>query len=520
MKNEWLAKAVFYEVYPTSFYDSNGDGIGDIEGIIQKLDYIENLGANAIWLNPCFQSPFMDGGYDITDYKKVDSKFGTNDDLIRLFAEAKKRGIRILLDLVMGHTSIYHPWFRQSQKDEINEHTDTYIWQPGSDPLLFKDGKFLSGMSQRPAMFRINFYAVQPALNYGYYHKKAKWQTDYRSDIALKNRQKVVDVCKFWLSLGAEGFRVDMAGHMVKNDRFDMKGNRDFWNDVIGRVKSEYPDCAFVSEWFYPSQSVGGSAFDVDFHVGYGFYSLSYGDANEKMIKGNQNSFFGANSKKTSFFSGNSMYRLFQRNVKGKGYQAITMTNHDRIRFSFGRSEEAIKTAFAFHLTYPHVPFVYYGDETGMQYQVLQSKDGGYRRTGSRTPMQWDESENRGFSTAESDKLYLPVSVPDGHSVEAQKEEENSILQTVKKLIGLRNRADCLRADASLRFLKKGRYLLYRIRSKKDEVYVLLSPKAKAFSVKLNFLKGKSFETLTNARLKEGRIEGDGENFAVFYRKI
>lgn len=169
MKQKWLDSAVFYEVYPTSFYDSNGDGVGDIPGIIEKLDYIADLGCNAIWLNPCYCSPFEDGGYDITDYYRVDPRFGTNADIKRLFDTAREKGIRIMMDLVMGHTSHLHPWFQQSCKEERNEFTDAYIWSDNMDVEHCK-GRFMCGLSERPHMFKVNYYAMQPALNYGYYH--------------------------------------------------------------------------------------------------------------------------------------------------------------------------------------------------------------------------------------------------------------------------------------------------------------------------------------------------------------
>jgi glycosidase len=126
---DWLDNAVFYEIYPQSFFDSNGDGIGDIPGIINKLDYIADLGCNAIWMNPCFVSPFLDAGYDVADYYKVAPRYGTNDDLIRLFEEVHKRRMHIILDLVPGHTSWEHPWFKASMKAARNEYTDRYIWR-------------------------------------------------------------------------------------------------------------------------------------------------------------------------------------------------------------------------------------------------------------------------------------------------------------------------------------------------------------------------------------------------------
>lgn len=207
MSCDWLDSAVFYEVYPTSFYDSDADGIGDIPGIIEKLPYIAQLGCTAIWLNPCFCSPFRDGGYDITDYYRVDPRFGTNEDLKRLFDAARANGIRVLLDLVMGHTSDRHPWFLESCKDEQNEFTQAYIW---ADHLDAEHGapQFLGGLSERPHMYKVNYFASQPALNYGYYRPKAAWQSAMDSPAALQNRRRLIDVCCFWLEMGAAGFRL------------------------------------------------------------------------------------------------------------------------------------------------------------------------------------------------------------------------------------------------------------------------------------------------------------------------
>jgi maltose alpha-D-glucosyltransferase/alpha-amylase len=165
---KWLDDAVFYEIYPQSFYDANGDGIGDFEGIIQKLDYISDVGCNAIWLNPCFDSPFKDAGYDVRDYKKTAPRYGTNEDLRRLFSEAHKRNIHVLLDLVPGHTSEEHTWFLESRKDMPNEYWNRYIWTDnwftwGADGM-----RFIAGEAPRNASYIINFFKCQPALNYGF----------------------------------------------------------------------------------------------------------------------------------------------------------------------------------------------------------------------------------------------------------------------------------------------------------------------------------------------------------------
>ena len=153
----WLKDAIFYEIYPQSFYDTNGDGIGDFNGITAKLDYIKSLGCNAIWMNPCFDSPFSDAGYDVRDYKKVAERYGTMEDIENLFAEAHKRDMHILLDLVPGHTSEEHAWFTESKKAEQNEYSDRYMWTDGW--LCGGAGlNYIAGESPRNGTYIVNFF--------------------------------------------------------------------------------------------------------------------------------------------------------------------------------------------------------------------------------------------------------------------------------------------------------------------------------------------------------------------------
>ena len=205
----------FYEIYPQSFVDSNGDGIGDIPGITLKLDYIKDLGCNAIWLNPCFDSPFKDAGYDVRDYKKVASRYGTNDDLIALFDAAHRRDMHVILDLVPGHTSEEHEWFHRSCKVERNNYSDRYIWTDswisGGDGL-----PFIGGESPRNGTYILNFFKCQPALNYGFAHPERSWQKPALGPDAKATCDAMVDVMRFWLSRGADGFRVDMADSSSK----------------------------------------------------------------------------------------------------------------------------------------------------------------------------------------------------------------------------------------------------------------------------------------------------------------
>ena len=217
MAAKWLKDTVFYEIYPQSFYDTNGDGIGDINGITAKLDYIKSLGCNALWINPCFDSPFKDAGYDVRDYKKVAPRYGTNEDLYHLFEEAHKKGVRVLLDLVPGHTSEEHPWFRESQKTEKNEYSDRFIWTDfcfhGASGL-----PYVGGESERSGCYILNFFKCQPALNYGFLKVTEPWQKSFRDPAAIATREALKDIMRFWLSHGCDGFRVDMASSLVKND--------------------------------------------------------------------------------------------------------------------------------------------------------------------------------------------------------------------------------------------------------------------------------------------------------------
>lgn len=236
----WLKDAVFYEIYPQSFYDTNGDGIGDINGILKKLDYVKSLGCNAIWINPCFDSPFKDAGYDVRDYKKVAPRYGTNDDLIRLFQEAHARGMHILLDLVPGHTSEEHEWFRQSQKEGKNEYSNRFIWT--NNCFQRANGfPFIGGETERSGTYILNFFKCQPALNYGFYEVKENWQLPMSHPDCIATREALKDVMRFWLDKGCDGFRVDMASSLVKNDDEKKSGTCSLWQNVRKMLDREYP---------------------------------------------------------------------------------------------------------------------------------------------------------------------------------------------------------------------------------------------------------------------------------------
>ena len=262
----WLDTAVFYEIYPQSFRDSNADGMGDINGIIEKLDYVKDLGCDAIWLNPLFESPFGDAGYDVSDYYTVAPRYGTNEDLARLFREVHSRGMKILLDLVPGHTSVKHKWFMESMKAEKNEYTDRYVW---TGSIWEKpDMNCILGFSPRNGVCAVNFFSHQPALNYGFYKPERPWQQPMDAEGPRATLEAMKDIMRFWLGMGCDGFRVDMAGSLVKNDE-DGKGNISLWQNVRSFLDAEYPEAVLVSEWGEPDKSLLGG-FHMDFLLHFG----------------------------------------------------------------------------------------------------------------------------------------------------------------------------------------------------------------------------------------------------------
>lgn len=452
---KWLENAIFYEVYPQSFYDANGDGIGDLEGIIQKLDYIAGLGCNGLWLNPCFDSPFKDAGYDVRDYKKTAPRYGSNEDLFRLFDEAHKRGMKVLLDLVPGHTSEEHEWFLKSKQAAPGEFSNRYIWTESWNSWGLDGFRFIAGESERNGVYIINFFKCQPALNYGVLNPQQPWQLppDHRECIATREAMK--DIMRFWLKggrgRGCDGFRVDMADSLVKNDSPEKSATAAIWRNVREMLDAEFPEAALISEWSSPCLSLK-AGFHGDFlldHEGGGYKSLArdYRMDRENRPAGPNNSFFkkdGAGDI-TRFLS---QYLPWYEDTKHHGYISLITGNHDTPRISLGLDPRELALAYAVLFTLPGIPFLYYGDEIGMRYLNLPSKEGGYTRTGSRTPMQWSLGKNMGFSAADAERLYLPVDAgPGAPSVAAQEKDPESLLNTVKALFRLR------RAEADLQSL-------------------------------------------------------------------
>ncbi len=518
---DWLKDTVFYEIYPQSFCDSNGDGVGDINGIISKLDYVKGLGCNAIWINPCFDSPFKDAGYDVRDYKKVAPRYGSNEDLYQLFREAHKRGIHVLLDLVAGHTSEEHEWFLQSAKAEENEYSNRYVWTEFCFDRM-PGFPYIAGECERDGAYLLNFFKCQPALNYGFLNCEEDWQLPMDHPDCIATREALKDIMRFWLDHGCDGFRVDMAKSLVKNDDVDCTGVSTIWREIREMLDNEYPEAALVSEWCDPQRSLK-AGFHMDFflnEVGNGYNSLmrDYGRIDRQ-------------SEDHSYFKNDGdgdITRFLDEYVpayeasKDMGYFCLITGNHDTVRAKYNLDDQELKIAYAFILTMPGVPFIYYGDEIGMRYQNLPTREGGYFRTGSRTPMQWNDEKNAGFSSCDAAGLYLPVdSSADAPNVRSQEEDPDSLLNTVKELIALRHLEEDLQSDADFKVIfaeERKNPFIYR----RGNIVIGLNPSDKPACVSaavtdaLDLTNKKVIFSIGGAEICDSRLCFDEQSFVVF----
>ena len=539
----WLSDAVFYQIYPSSFQDTDGNGIGDIPGIISRLDYIQSIGVTAIWLNPVYVSGWTDGGYDIIDFYRVDPRFGTNSDLVELVEKAHARGIKIVMDLVAGHSSDQCEWFLQSKEAPNLRYSDYYIWptfkpedpsaRPGTggsldDAVRMSAGasflsKFVATDAPRGPYYIKNFFDTQPALNFGFANPNPAhpWEQAVDAPGPMAMRRELKNIMSFWMDKGVDGFRVDMAASLVKNDPDKSETIRLWKEDLMKWFGAEYPEGVLIAEWFNPAQSIE-AGFDLDFFCHDGRYNYS------SLFFFGQRGFGPNATKATPYFdvAGNGglkewydLYTYQYDAVKGKGYVCMPTGNHDFNRVcTEGRTKpEELKVAMTFFLTMPGVPFIYYGDEIGLkQNPAAPSTEGSGFRAGCRIPMLWDGSANAGFSTAPIDKIYIPQDPDPGRmTVEKAEIDPNSLLKYVRTLLRLRKTVPALGADASWRLvssLDQPYPMVYERKLGNERCYVVLNPSGKAVKVTLPAevskpeLIGGSYQKCTYKQTKKGDV--------------
>lgn len=467
MKRNWWKEAVAYQVYPRSFNDSNGDGIGDLPGLIEKLDYLENLGIDVIWLSPMYPSPNDDNGYDISDYKGIMSEFGTMNDFDQLLSSIHQRGMKLILDLVVNHTSDEHPWFIESKSSKTNAKRDWYIW---ADPK--PDG---SEPNNWESIFNGSTWEFDESTKQYYFHLFSKKQPDLNwenPDV----RQAVFEMMNWWFEKGIDGFRVDAITHIKKNfEAGDLPVPDGKKFAPAFDVDMNQPG---IQEWLQEMKDKSLSRYDI----------MTVGEANgvtpndaEEWV-GEENGKFNmifqfehlglwsTGDTKFDVKSYKQVLNRWQKQLENVGWNALFIENHDQPRrvSTWGDDknywyESATSHATAYFLQ-QGTPFIYQGQEIGMtnypfesiesfndvavktEYQIVK-KEGGdvnqlldkYKmenRDNARTPMQWNNSINAGFTT---DKPWFHVNPNYTEiNVKQQLNDKFSILSYYKALIQLK----------------------------------------------------------------------------------
>lgn len=453
----WWKHAVIYEIYPRSFQDSKGDGMGDLNGIIARLDYLRDLGINAIWLTPIYPSPQVDFGYDVSDYTAIDPAYGTMADFDRLVSEARKRGIRIIMDFVINHTSDQNPWFQASRSSRTNSKRDWYIWRDGKGP------------GQPPnnwiSWFGHSAWQFDPKTGQYYYH----YFYPQQPDLNWRNpevQQAMYGVVRFWLNRGVAGFRIDAVSRLFEdpnlhddpilpgknaygdpNIQHKYTDNLPEVHDVLRELRKivdSYPgDPVLISEADEPNiveltKMYGGRNDEVQLPMDFQIADVNRLSAPEfrKLLDEIENN--SAGGQPHYFFSNHDQPRQWDRYGDG-------VHNH-----------QIAKLMAALLLTPRATPQMYYGEEIGMRTTEPVRKEDvrdpigklGWPkekgRDGERTPMQWDSSKNAGFSRAEKTWLPLPPSAQQ-YNVATESRDPDSILNFYKRLLALRQRNAALR---------------------------------------------------------------------------
>jgi alpha-glucosidase len=458
-QDPWWKHAVFYEIYPRSFADSNGDGMGDLNGITSRLDYLKSLGVDALWLTPIYPSPQVDFGYDISDYRNIAPEYGTLADFDRLVAEAKKRNIRIIMDLVMNHTSDKHPWFEESRSSKTNPKRNWYIWRDGK-PAGQPPNNWLS-------VFGHSAWKFDPKTKQYYYHFFYPEQPDLNwRNPDVKNA--MYDVARFWLDRGVAGFRLDAVMALFEDpalrDNPILPGKNQFGDpNMFNKYNDRLPEVHDVLRGLrkvldsYPGNRVliGETSANAPSQL-----ATMYGkNLDEIQLPMN---FFFAYVNKLSAPEFRKQIAIWDRNKAG-GWPVYLFSNHDQprhyVRYGDALPEssknEIAKLMATMLLTLRGTPILYYGEEIGMENNDPKRKEDvkdpigriGWPkekgRDGERTPMQWSAAANAGFSEA---KPWLPVA-PDFKTtnVSVEETEPGSVLSFYKELIALRRKDQAIR---------------------------------------------------------------------------
>jgi alpha-glucosidase len=515
--HQWWQDAVFYEIYPRSFADSNNDGIGDLNGISSKMDYLKDLGVDAIWISPCFPSPQADFGYDVSDYRNIDPMYGTMKDFRHLASNAKQHDIRIILDFVLNHSSNQHKWFLDSASSRTSAHRDWYIWRDGKAPGV-PPNNWISD-------FGGSTWQLDPKTGQYYYHyfEVAQPDLNWRNPAVEK---AMFDVTRFWYKHGVSGFRLDAVDLLFEDP--ELKDNpilpgknglgdtnmQDTYNDKLPEVHTELKKLRKVAD--QSNAVLIGETYTSNRDE----LKEYYGDHNDEIQMPMDFMFCQVNKLSPADF------RTQIANAESTGgWPVYVIGNHDMprsyVRYGDGQHNDQIAKLMAgLYLTLRGTPVMYYGEELGMENNDPVRKEDvkdpmgitGWPtekgRDGERTPMQWNDSPNAGFSMA-TPWLPLPASYKT-HNVTSELADPNSVLQFYKHLLGLRHQERALLNGDYLALNQDNPDVLSYLRRYKNEaVLVVLNmsaiPQQVSFDLSANgFSSPKTTPLLSSSALPPG----------------
>jgi trehalose synthase len=448
----WYRRAVFYEVMVRSFVDSNGDGAGDLGGLTSKLDYLQWLGVDALWLPPFFRSPLRDGGYDVSDYRSILPEFGTLDEFRELVTKAHERNMRIVIDLPLNHTSDQHEWFQQSREHPDGPYGDFYVWNDTDEKwpdirIIFTDSEDSNWAfdSERRQFYFHRFFSHQPDLNF--------------NNPAV--HEAVFDVVRFWLDLGVDGFRLDAIPYLYESDEGNGEGEpptHEFIKSLRTMVDHDYPGRVMIAEanqWPREVAAFFGTEEEPECHMAFDFpvmprifYSLRTQNADELVHVLSETTDIPTGAGWAVFLRNHDELTLEMVSEEYRQAMYGWYAYDPRMRVNVGirrrlaplldNARPELELAHALLFSLPGSPFLYYGDEIGMGDNIwLPDRDS------ARTPMQWTPDRNAGFSTADPGKLFLPIvqSLVYNYAtvnVEAQLAQSRSLLHWVRNVIYVR----------------------------------------------------------------------------------
>lgn len=460
----WYKKALIYELHIRAFHDSNGDGHGDIPGLIDKLPYLQDLGVDCLWLLPHYPSPLRDDGYDIADYYGIHPDYGTLADFQRLVEEAHKRGLRILIELVVNHTSDQHPWFQEARRDPKSPKRDWYVWSDTDES--YKGARIIFTDTER------SNWTWDPVAKQYFWHRFFSHQPDLNYDNP-EVQEAMLDVMRFWLNMGVDGFRCDAVPYLFEREGTNCENlpeTHAFLKRLRRTIDAEYQGKVLLAEanqWPADVRVYFGEG--DEFHMGFHFPVMP---RLFMAVRREDRTPIVEIMQQTPDIPDNCQWAIFLRNHDELTLEMVTDEDRDymyreyatdpRMRINLGirrrlaplmdNGRRRIELMHSLLFTLPGTPVLYYGDEIGMGDNIYLGD-----RNGVRTPMQWTGDRNAGFSRADYARLFAPVIADPVYgyqsiNVEAQDRQKSSLLQWVKRMIRIRQRYPVF-AMGTLRFL-------------------------------------------------------------------